>query len=191
MIFSLYSEKNKKKGDWLIDSRAFSKEGLLIDQSLLGDLKNGWVGSDKNGCGWIAVYNVLKILEVKVLPEWVMEDLRGGLVLGGKFGTHVFYVQHYLRKRGCRVRLCVIPSRFSAVAKTADACILLYRHSRGNHFAALRREGERFHFYNALSGVADDIRTMEEFLKAERQIPPCMLIAVNKRIPESVTKNGT
>ena len=163
----------------------------MINQSLLGDLKNGWFGSDKNGCGWIAVYNVLKMLGANVRPEWVMEDLRGGLVLGGKFGTHVYFVQHYLRKRGYRVRLCAIPWRFSAVAKTGDACILLYRHRSGNHFAALRREGERFHFYNALSGAADDLRTMEEFLKTERQIPPCILIAVNKRIPETGGITGT
>ena len=131
------------------------------------------------------------MLGANVRPEWVMEDLRGGLVLGGKFGTHVYFVQHYLRKRGYRVRLCAIPSRFSAVSKTAGSCILLYRHRRGNHFAALRREGERFHFYNALSGAADDLRTMEEFLKTERQIPPCILIAVNKRIPETGGITGT
>lgn len=130
------------------------------------------------------------MLGAVVRPEWIIEDLRFGLVLGGKFGTHVFYILHDLRKRGYRVRTSVNPKRFSAVAHTADACILLYRHRQGNHFAALRPENGQFHFYNAQPGAADDVRSMEEFLRTERSIPPCLLIAVNKRIPESHKKTA-
>lgn len=183
-LFSDILEKISSKEGCRIDSRAFTKDGLIINQSLLRDLPNGWFSSDKNGCGWIAVYNVLTMLGAKVKPEWIIDDLRHGLVLGGKFGTHVFYILHYFNKRGYRVRTCAIPKRFAAVARTAGACILLYRHSKGNHFAALRRENDSFHFYNARSGKADDVRTMEEFLAQERRIPPCLLIAVNKRFPE-------
>lgn len=177
-------ENSSHKEECPIDARALTTEGYIINQSLLGNFKNGWFSSDKNGCGWIAVYNVLIALGVNVKPEWIIEDLRHGLVLGGKLGTHVFYILHYLNQRGCRVRTCVNPKRFAAVARTADACILLYRHKNGNHFVALRRENDRFHFYNARSGVKDDVRTMEQFLQQERRIPPCLLIAVNRRFPK-------
>lgn len=39
-----------------MNPKALSPDGYIIGQNLLGDLRYGLLGSDRNGCGWISCY---------------------------------------------------------------------------------------------------------------------------------------
>lgn len=154
-------------------------DGLLYDQSKLGGVKFGWFSSDRNGCGWVAVYNVLRLLGDPHPACEVRAALERGLLLGGACGAHLVQLAWYLCREGHSVAVSVLPLRFARLARDAGACVLLYWHRRGAHFVALRVEGDRLHFYNAGRGAVADLSDFPEFLRERGVVPLGVLLCVD------------
>lgn len=83
----------------------FTHDGYINNQSMTAGIPYGRQTSKENGCGWIAVFNVLRHLEQEPpAPEIVAKEMQFGLLLGGHLGSWPFAIVHYLRRRGYEVR---------------------------------------------------------------------------------------
>lgn len=150
-----------------------SNDGLIINQSQLKTIPYGKYTSDYNGCGWIATYNVMKLLGEKVEVEEVLQYLNKYTILDGRFGTNPFGIKKYFQEQNYDFRYAFLSRRLQA--KKNAIGIILYTDFKNIHYVAFRREDRKFHFYNDIYGKEDDIRTLDEFLEGKK-IPLWYLI---------------
>ena len=160
----------------------FDDEGYIIYQGKMKDVKFGVFNSSRNGCGWIAAYNVLKMLGKERPIEYCINGLSKLDITGKLFGQEYFTLYHWLRKEGVNAKMSVI-SQNSAIKhmKNSLCGILLYTHKRGSHYTSYRYlDGNRVHFYNAVYGKKNHFVTPEEFIKDKVLLPIAMLIYVEE-----------
>ncbi len=122
--------------------RALSPDGYIIDQGCLHEIRYGRFGSDYNGCGWIAAYNLLHRCGVAVTPDEARGALEKRLRLGGRLGTFPLALLYFLRRYlPVSLKICG-RKRFERLSCSPG--ILLYWTGRGAHnvhFAPCRRDG--------------------------------------------------
>lgn len=105
----------------------FTHDGYINNQSMTAGIPYGRVTSEDNGCGWIAVFNVLRHLEQEPpAPEIVAKEMLSGVLMGGHWGTWPFAIVRYLRKRGYDVRWTVNKRGQAKLALESDAAVFLY-----------------------------------------------------------------
>lgn len=130
-------------------------DDLICNQTRIP--KNQWRyglrSSAKTGCGWIAVYNALRLMGYRAKPETLIRYfLRQLPLIHGTFGTSFWGPAQYFRRWGFPVKMILRRSRFDALARESAVCILFYRWHRGwrfgAHFVALRHTPEGFVGYN-------------------------------------------
>ena len=113
----------------------------------------GFRSSAATGCGWIAVYNALRLLGYRAEPEGLIRCFERQLpLIHGNTGTSVWGPALYFRKWGFPVTVTARRSRFDALGKECDACVLFYHWRRGwrmgAHFVALHHTEQGFVGYN-------------------------------------------
>lgn len=102
-------------------------DGYINHQHLTGSIQFGCLASDENGCGWIAVFNVLRRLEgVSPDPVEIARLMSKGVILKGRLGTYIHGITGFLRRRGYKVRWTLRKSAQAELAARADASIFLY-----------------------------------------------------------------
>ena len=73
-------------------------------------------------------------------------------ILFGTFGVNPIYIPGYYLEQGFTSKHntvpFVMPSNIEDVAKSASACILLYAHSSGAHYVAMKWNGISYDIYN-------------------------------------------
>lgn len=150
---------------------AYSAEGFLVDQARITDVRYGCRTSDRNGCGWIAVYNLLRCLNDDADYSEIVAALARHSLFCGLFGTSPFRIRRYLKRRGHDTLTVFGKGRTAEIGECARAGILMYRHSGGWHFVAFAQAGDGvLRFYNAVAGQACE-RTMERFLAEQNRAP--------------------
>lgn len=156
---------------------AFSKDGYIINQGVLTDLPFGKYPSSENGCGWIAVYNYLKLQKKPADMDKIRTQLAHTLFLGGKAGMSVILLYLYLCIfSGCKVKLHIhLPS--TAAKLYIPSGILMYHTGKSFHFIAIKHKAKgQYRFLNAIYGKEQDIRTIRAFLKEHCNFP--FLVAI-------------
>ena len=76
-----------------LDPRALSDDGYIIDQRYTENIPFGGRPASRNGCGWIAAYNVLKALGQSPDSELLRRQLERTLLPGGRLGVNVLALQ--------------------------------------------------------------------------------------------------
>lgn len=134
---------------------------LIYDQTKIpkDQWRYGLRSSAAAGCGWIAAYNALGLMGYRASPEGLIRYfLRQLPLIHGTFGTSIWGPALYFRKWGFPVKMTARRSRFDAIARESDVCILFYHWRRGwrigAHFVALRHTPEGFEGYNTFRGSA-------------------------------------
>ncbi len=160
---------------------AYSPEGYIVDQARVTDVRYGCRLSSKNGCGWIAVFNLLRCLGDPVPHEQIIAALSRRSLFRGALGTSPLRVRRYLKRRGHATRVYAGKKRAILAAGTASSGILVYRHVLGWHYAAfLRAEGGAgLRFFNA--GVPSGTAVPMDAFLAERNLTPFVLLFVAKQ----------
>ena len=107
----------------------------------------GFRSSASTGCGWIAVYNALRLMGYRVNPEGLIRYFeRQFPLVHGNTGTSVWGPALYFRKWGFPVRMTARRSAFDALVKDSDVCILFYYWRRGwrvgAHFVTVKNTPE-------------------------------------------------
>ena len=111
----------------------------------------GWY----NGCGWIAAYNAMILLDNPKHPADIVKyfEERGGTVLDGVFGTYPNAIEGYIRNLGYSVNHALFPQltmNIDNTIKNARVGILAYVHTSAAHYIAVeyRSDIDRFVVYN-------------------------------------------
>ena len=166
---------------------ACSHDGYIVDQARVTDVRYGCRFSDTNGCGWIAVYNLLRCLGDPVPHEEIVLALSRHSLFRGLLGTSPLRVQRYLKKHGHPTRMYVGRKAAAGAAETIQNGILVYRHTQGWHYVAFVRPGEDpgLRYFNA--GLPSKrVLTMDAFLTEQNLTPFVLLLAPkgNAETPE-------
>ena len=148
----------------------------------------GFRASADTGCGWIAVYNALRILGYRAEPEELIRWFEFQLpLIHGNAGTTLPAPALRFLRWGFPVDIVIQPSRFDDAAKSADACILFYRWRKGwklgAHFVALHHRDGSFTGYNTFknsTGPDPYGPSLSAFLKKHRFFG-AVLICIHKK----------
>lgn len=113
----------------------------------------GFRSSAATGCGWIAVYNALRILGYRATPEGLIRYFERQLpLIHGNAGTSIWGPAVYFKKWGFPVKMTARRSEFDALAREGDVSILFYHWRRGwklgAHFVTVVYRDGRFVGYN-------------------------------------------
>jgi hypothetical protein len=161
-----------------IPDSCFDEEGYLIYQGRMKDIPFGFRDTSETGCGWIACWNLMKMLHQDVSMEEASKGLSRHNLTGGLFGQDFAGIVFWLKKHGVHGSLVIgTQEKVAAAMQKSNFGILLYRHQTAAHYTAFRRRSPfRFQFYNAVYGQRI-VEKPEEFLK-KRSIWPVAIAVV-------------
>ncbi|MEE8791919.1 MAG: hypothetical protein SOI52_01590 [Erysipelotrichaceae bacterium] len=156
-----------------ISPSVFDNEGYIINQGAMKDLPFGWFSTREKGCGWIAVYNLMKWYGKEPFLKETAEGLARHAILGEVGGENVVNMILYLRNHGVPVRVQSGTQKMLTKAiHHSHAGILLYNHPYGSHYAAYETAGsEKYHFWNAVYGRREDVLRIEDFYDRRVMVP--------------------
>ena len=167
-------------------------DDLIYNQTRIpkNQWRYGFRTSAATGCGWIAVYNALRLMGYRAKPEGLIRYFERQLpLIHGNFGTSIWGPAAYFRKWGFPVKMTGRRSRFDSLAKEGDVCILFYRWRRGwrfgAHFVTLRYTAEGFVGYNTYTNSnGPDFygQSVDCWLRGKGYFLPWLTIIRTKRI---------
>ena len=148
----------------------------------------GLRSSAATGCGWIAVYNALRLMGYRVEPKKLIRYFERQLpLLHGNTGTSIWGPALYFKRWGFPVKMSARREQFNELAKESDVSILYYGWRQGwrmgFHFVALRWDGEKFVGYNTYRGSeGPDIYgpSLEAFLRKKGYFCPVLTVVRDK-----------
>ena len=149
----------------------------------------GYRATADTGCGWIATYNALRLMNYRVSPgslinfyEWQVPFVHGNI------GTMALAPAQFFKIHGYGVESCSLEEKFDEMAKAADVCILYYRWRKGirigAHFVALQYKDGQFIGYNTYKNSTGPDRygpSLQEFLKKQKFFAPVLIAIKDKR----------
>jgi hypothetical protein len=151
----------------------------------------GLRASAATGCGWIATYNALRLMNYRAAPEELIRYYeRQFPLVHGNAGTSIpgpalFFIHH-----GFSVKMVSDRSRFEELVKQSDECIVFYywrkEYKFGAHFVTVTHADGKFTGYNTYrnsEGPDDYGDSLDEFLK-KRKYFGCVLIAIQNKKKE-------
>ena len=149
----------------------------------------GFRTSAATGCGWIATFNALRLMNYRAKPEDLIRYYERQLPLvHGNAGTSILAPAIFFLQKGFRVRLALRRSRFDELVKQSDVCILFYYWRRkfrlGAHFVALQWENGRITGYNTYrnsTGPDNYGESLGKFLKQRNYFFPVLIGIRDKR----------
>ncbi len=163
----------------------YSKDGYIIDQARVTDIRYGAFTSDINGCGWIAEYNFLKRMGLSVDEKTLADELIRFSVFRGLTGTDILRLRYYLKKHGYRMPVKFRWNKKARLPEGTSAGIIWYCHKDGFHFVTFYADeslspaaaGEaQFRFLNGHAGKEQHIDTMRGFLTQNNVIPFALIL---------------
>lgn len=149
----------------------------------------GLRASGATGCGWIAVYNALRLMNYRAKQEELIRYFERQLpLIHGNAGTCIPGPAVFFLQKGFPVEMTAKPSQFDDLAKRSDVCILFYRWHRklklGAHFVALQYRDGRFTGYNTYknsTGPDDYGESLPAFLERKHYFGPVLIGIRDKR----------
>ena len=163
----------------------FSKDGYIIDQARVTDIRYGALTSDINGCGWIAAYNFLKRMGQTVDGKTIADEMIRYTLFRGLVGTDLFRLRRYFRRHGYRMPIRFFWNKKARLPEGTSAGVIWYCHKDGFHFVtfyadeaiAPKVDGEaRFRFLNGHAGKESHLDTMRGFLTQNNVIPFALIM---------------
>ena len=144
--------------------------------------------SAATGCGWIATYNALRLMNYRATPEDLIRYYTRQLpLIHGNAGTSIPGPVIFFLQQGFRVKVTARRKKFDDLVRNSDVSILFYRWRNkwrfGAHFVTVRHQDGKFIGYNTYrtSKGPDDYGTsVEAFLRQRKYFSP-VLIAIQDR----------
>lgn len=165
-------------------NKRFAPTGPVVNQTVgnMKKLRFGFFRSSVNGCGWIAIYNALRLMGKTPDAGKLIAELEWtGAMLFGILGTWPYSVVHYFRIRGYSVRVNYRAERYDEAAKKSEISIIWFFHQKGAHFVTVKWSETHFEGYNTFSNSKSSDNwgdSIEAFLQS-RKYRPVMLISVS------------
>ena len=145
-------------------------------------LRVGFSNTAFSGCGWVATYNAALMLGRHYSPADIIYRYElSGAFCGGFLGINPYSVINYFFYRYCKVTVTYDINKYDAIAKRNRANILVFTHSRGAHYVAVKWIGYAFIGYNTYSNSTGEdnlSRSLVYFLK-KNHYGNVMLISIS------------
>lgn len=163
--------------------------GVINGQGLdpVKRMKYGMTYAEKTGCGLIAIYNALILLDnPQNLADIILWGDHYAAILCGCLGSNPWAAGGLFRQMGYTVKSVSDQSQYDVEAKKADVCLFTYWNNipklmRGMHSVCARYERNAVKVYNP-SSYRDDPIEKDSFAKwiAEDNIGPVAFLTVSK-----------
>ena len=145
--------------------------------------------SAATGCGWVATYNALRLMDYRAEPEKLIRYYERQLpIVHGNAGTSILGPALFFIHHGFPVKVTAKRESFDDVVKDSDVCILFYYWRKkcklGAHFTTLRKDGDKITGYNTYTtsqGPDDYGSSLPEFLKKRGYFGPVLIGIRDKR----------
>lgn len=132
-ISIIYTSINFKSNQKLLPVNS-----IIYNQSNYEEYKFGFGNIRENGCGVVAVYNILKIEGKNPNFTQIIKDCEPfGTNLFGIWGTNPQWIKRYLKKQGLDVQVCFDMNKFHERAQNARYAIYTYLSFKGGHYQLL------------------------------------------------------
>ena len=166
-------------------------EDLIYNQrdSPKDQWRYGFRSTSATGCGWIATYNALRLMNYKAIPEsliyfyeWQVPFVHGNL------GTLAMAPAVFFKRHGFQVKTSSRTEEFDDLAKESDVCLLFYYWRSGvkfgAHFVALQHKDGHFIGYNTYKNSTGPDQygpSLSEFIKKQKYFGPVLICVRDKR----------
>lgn len=149
----------------------------------------GLRSSAATGCGWIATYNALRLMDYQAEPEELIRYYERQLpLIHGNAGTIIQGPAFFFRGAGFPVETLSVTERFDEAVKNADVAILFYYWRRklklGAHFVTVQYKNGKFTGYNTFrtsDGPDDYGESLEGYIKKCGFFLPFLITVKDKR----------
>ena len=149
----------------------------------------GFRSSAATGCGWIAVYNALRLMGYRAKPEGLIRYFERQLpLIHGNAGTSIWGPFLYFKKWEFPVSMTARRRDFDRLIREGSVGVLFYRWRRGWHFGAhfvtVRWTAGRFVGYNTFrdsEGPDEYGPSLEGFLREKGYFCPVLTVVCNKK----------
>ena len=149
----------------------------------------GFRTSAATGCGWIATYNALRLMDYRAEPEELIRYYeRQFPLVHGNAGTSILAPALFFIHHGFPVEVISRREKFDELVKASDVCILFYywrkKWKLGAHFTTVRYRDGKFIGYNTYTNSAgpDDYgASLEDFLGRRKYFAPVLIAIRDKR----------
>ena len=145
--------------------------------------------SADTGCGWVATYNALRLMNYRAKPEELIHYYEWQLpLIHGNAGTSIpgpalFFIHH-----GFPVEMTAKRGKFDDLIRNSDVGILFYYWRKswkiGAHFTTVRYENGKFIGYNTYrnsKGPDDWTESIDDFLKKRKYFGTVLICIKDKR----------
>lgn len=148
------------------------------------DIKFGLLTFKRNGCGPIAIYNLLLRLNSETDLKKIISDIKRFLPLSvdGLLGTSVIAVLYCLKINGIRTKVVPFPflKRAEKYLKKHGCGILMYFHGKGSHYVCVQHNkynDGKFTVYNRSNSYPFETKmdSLEFLYKMNKVFIPLLL----------------
>lgn len=141
----------------------FSKDNYIIDQDYFSNYLYRTIPSSRNGCGWIAAYNMHHYLNHKKSFTEVLKEMDEMHKLRVPGPTTMNNMRDYLKKHFNNVIETVGIVDTLSKAKECNCGILRYNENGMPHFISFIRAEKMYRFFNVADGLEDFTEDMDIF----------------------------
>ena len=143
----------------------FSEDGYIIDQDYFGEYSYRTIPSSRNGCGWMAAYDLRKFLGQHVEFDAVRREMDEMHELRVPGPTTMNVMRNYLMKYVPGIKEVLGRSESLELAKNSLCGILRYNEENIPHFVCYISSHGRFRFFNVNDGLEDFEEDMDAFFE--------------------------
>ena len=146
------------------EKNGWSEDGYIVDQDYFTDRRYRTMPASINGCGPMAVFNLLRFLGKGLPLDTIIEDMDARHRLHIPGPTSVRVMREYLKEKAPELREAGGREAALTLAEASKAGIFRYQEGRVPHFISyIRREDGLFRFFNVADGLEDCCMSMEQF----------------------------
>ena len=142
----------------------FSNDNYIIDQDYFGEYLYRTIKSSRNGCGWIAMYNLKHYLFKENDFDSIRKEMDAMHKIKMPGPTKMSVMRKYFKKYIPNFKEFHGKSQVIEQAKKSEAGIFRYYEEKIPHFVTFVKQNDGlYRFFNVKDGLEDFCTTIDDF----------------------------
>ena len=157
----------------------FSKDNYIIDQDYFGEYLYRTIKSSRNGCGWIAVYNLKHYLFGETDFDCIRKEMDTMHKIRMPGPTKMTIMRKYFKKYIPNFKEYHGRQKVIDIAKKSSAGIFRYYEEKIPHFVFFcKQDGNMYRFMNVNDGLEDFYSKIDDFAKSHFMFGTYILLVI-------------